>query len=237
MQFPVPESLWRVLGRLWPAHCLLCRAPLRASVGGSDLCEICEQSLPYLAEACRVCARPLPVAGEVCGQCQQSPPAFDYTYAAFRYERPIDRLVQDLKYHRRLDLARALGALLAERLAACRWPWPVRLIPVPLHRARLRERGYNQALELARPVARRFGIELDPWAAERIRPTRPQAELSLAERKRNLRNAFRATTTLEGEHVVVLDDVMTSGHTLEALARCLKQAGAKTVGVWVLARA
>jgi ComF family protein len=236
MEFEVYESLRRILDRLWPGSCLLCRAALPC---GRDLCSICERSLPYLDAACRICARPLPVsaAGQVCGHCQQSPPSYDYSFAAFRYASPIDRLVQDLKYHRRLDLARVLGGLLAERLAAHRWPWPDRLIPVPLHRARLRERGFNQALELARPAARRFGLVLDPWAAVRIRPTPPQAGLSLAQRRRNLRGAFRATVSLEGEHVVVLDDVMTSGSSLESLAHCLKKAGAKTVGVWVLARA
>ncbi len=155
----------------------------------------------------------------------------------FRYAAPVDRLIQELKYSQKLDLARVLGHYLADSLAAASLPWPDRLIPVPLHHSRLRIRGYNQSLELARPVARRFGLRLDAQAAKRIRATLPQAELCEEERRHNVRNAFRATTTLDGEHVAVLDDVMTSGHTVEALARCLKQAGAKAVSVWVVARA
>lgn len=221
---------------LWPGRCLLCLVRLP---WGRDLCERCEQSLPFISSCCKVCARPLPVGGTspVCGQCQQSPPAYDSAHAVFRYTAPVSWLIQDLKYARRLDLARLFGTYLAETLAGRALSLPDRLIPVPLHRSRLRERGYNQSLELARPVARRLGLRLDAQAAERLRPTLPQAELSLEERRRNVRNAFRATTPLDGEHVAVLDDVMTSGLTVEALARCLKQAGAKTVSVWVVARA
>lgn len=111
------------------------------------------------------------------------------------------------------------------------------LVPVPLHRARLRERGYNQSLELARVVARHFGLPLAMHAVRRVRATTPQTTLTSNERRRNVRNAFHATVDFSGKRVVIVDDVMTSGHTVNALARCLRRAGAVSIVVWVTARA
>ncbi len=172
-----------------------------------------------------------------CGACQQRAPHFDAAQAAFRYQPPLDRLVQNLKYHRRLALARVLGNLLADHLDVGAATWPDILVPVPLHRARLRERGYNQSLEIARVVARRFDLPLATRAVERVRATRPQTTLTSDERRRNVRNVFRAREDFSSRRVAIVDDVMTSGHTVNALAKCLRRAGATNVVVWVVARA
>jgi ComF family protein len=214
-------------------ECRLCGA---AVAPGSAFCRGCTAELPWLGAACRRCAAPLAGAdGQECGHCQQSPPAFTAATALFAYAPPVDRLIQDLKYHGRLDLARVLGDLLAERLRDA--PRPELLLPVPLHPGRLRGRGYNQSLELARPLARRLGSALDLDGIARVRATAPQAELEKSARRANLRGAFAARRDYTGLSVTMVDDVMTSGHTADALARCLLKAGAREVDILVIARA
>lgn len=233
----VYERLRDIRSWLWPGSCLLCHSRLP---WGQDLCADCTGWLPRIANPCPMCAAALPADGPdglLCGRCLQTPRAFDRTRAIFAYAPPVNRLIQDLKYHRRLDLARVLGGYLAEGLAAQAPQRPELLIPVPLHRSRLRERGYNQALELARPVAKRLNLALEVTAVERVRSTPPQTALSYGERKKNMRNAFRARCRFDDRCIAIVDDVMTSGHTVEELARCLKRAGAKEVEVWVIARA
>jgi ComF family protein len=174
----------------------------------------------------------------LCGDCLRRAPAFDAAYAAFRYATPLDRLIRDLKYHRRLARARVLGRALAAHLRARGAAQADLVVPVPLHPTRLRERGYNQSLELARVLARELTLPLAaPRAVERRRATAPQAKLDPAQRRRNVRDAFRVHTEVRGLRVAIVDDVMTSGHTAGALARCLKRAGAAHVAVWVVARA
>lgn len=218
---------------LLPGICLLCEAPTQRVSG---LCSGCEHSLPYLSQSCPRCASPLPHAS-LCGQCQQRPPHFDRAVALMHYHPPMDRLIPDLKYQRQLHLAHHLGELLSAHLHACRAPIPDRLIPVPLHPARLRSRGYNQALEIARPIARRLRIPLEIDAVRRLRATPAQAQLPLRERARNVRGAFAARRRFDGLRIAIVDDVMTSGHTANSLAQCLRRAGAVDIEVWVVARA
>jgi ComF family protein len=221
---------------LWPGSCLLCAARLPM---GKDLCPGCEGSLPRPAATCPVCAGVLGAAadGVACGRCQQRPPAYSRTRAAFAYAAPVNRLIRDLKYHRRLELARVLGSYLAACLKTSPDPLPDVIVPVPLHPSRLRGRGYNQSLEIARPLCRALKIPLDARLARRIRPTVPQTELPRKLRGKNVRDAFRADKDVSGRVVAIVDDVMTSGHTVNALARALKRAGAREVIVWVVARA
>lgn len=220
---------------LFPGHCLLCAA--RAPTA-QPLCAACAAALPRIAIACPRCAAPLAQASAAaCGACQQQRLYFDAVQAPFRYQPPMDRLIQGLKYHRRLSLARVLGNLLTQHLDADTTLSPDLLVPVPLHPARLRERGYNQSLELARVVARHFDLPLAARAVERVRATAPQTTLTSNGRGRNVRNAFRARADFSHRRVAIVDDVMTSGHTVNALAKCLRRAGATSVAVWVVARA
>ncbi len=224
------------LNWLWTRNCLLCQARAPA---GKDLCAACDQSLPRVQGACLRCGAPGAAVGTsaVCGECQQHPPAYDATRAVFRYAAPVDRLIQHLKYHGRLELSRVLGGYLAQHLLALDDPLPDVMLPVPLHVSRLRHRGYNQSLEIARCVGRELRIPLDRQGARRIRATAPQMELPRDQRRKNMRGAFEVNEAFRGQRVAIVDDVMTSGHTVHALAECLCHNGAKEVRVWVVARA
>lgn len=214
---------------LLPQDCFLCAAPS----GDNLLCPACAASLPYLsAERCPLCALPTPTAA-VCGACLKQAPHFDATQAIFRYEFPVDRLIQSLKYAHRLASADFLGRALA------RLPTPFRpdlILPVPLAPARLAERGFNQAIELARPLARALGAALEISHIHRRRDTVPQASLPWKERRQNIRHAFECEIDLTGKTVLVVDDVMTTGTTLDELARVLKGHGAVRVENRILAR-
>lgn len=206
--------------------CLLCGAS-----SSHSWCPDCDASLPYLDGAlCPVCA--LPAAGGICGRCLQHPPHFARTVAVFAYAFPIDQLVQALKYGEQLTLAAALAQRLAQRSAQR----PDCILPMPLHPARLRERGFNQSQELARHLARRLQVPLLADGARRVRNTAPQSSLPWQERKRNMRNAFACDEPLHGLHVGIVDDVMTSGATLDALAGTLRRAGARDITAYVVAR-
>jgi ComF family protein len=209
--------------------CYLCRG---AAAG--VLCADCDAELPRLdGAACPRCALPSP-GGAPCGRCLSHAPAYGATVAALAYEFPADVLVQGLKFRGELALAPFLGQMLAARL-----PHGARadfILPVPLSAARLRARGFNQALEIARHVAAATGAALAPQLAARSRDTAPQIDLPIAERARNVRGAFRCTQALKGAEVAVVDDVMTTGATLEELAATLKRAGAARVCNWVVAR-
>lgn len=221
---------WLDLDRL-PGSCLLCALPTRG-----DLCPGCRADLPELRHACDRCALPLPRPG-TCGHCLRRPPPYHRAFAAFRYAPPLRDLVLRLKFRNRLTLARLLGELLAERIAEASLPRPDLILPVPLHEARLRERGYNQALELARPVARRLALPLDPTLALRRLATASQSDLPLPARRRNVRGAFAIAARPLPRHIAILDDVVTSGSTVRELTSALLRAGAGEIQVWSLARA
>jgi ComF family protein len=217
------------LDRLLPRACLLCGMPAEAA-----LCPGCAADLPALPEhACPLCAQPLAAPAPACGACLKSPPAYDATHAALRYAFPADRLVLMLKFGHRL----ASADFMANRMLAGPLPRGDVLVPVPLSRERLRERGFNQAVELARPLARALGLPLDSASLARVRDTVPQSRLPWRARRGNLRRAFACATDFSGRAVIVVDDVMTSGATLDAVARTLKDHGAARVENWVAARA
>lgn len=222
-------SLGRRIGDLlFSGSCFLCRGEARGL-----LCRQCDADLPRLPPGlCPRCALDSP-KGAVCGRCLTQSPAYDATRAALAYRFPADVLVRALKFHGELALAPLLGGLLSGCIAKgtvdC-------IVPVPLSAARLRSRGYNQAIEIARHAARATGVRLAPELCERRRDTAEQAELPLAERARNVRGAFDCPQLLGGARIAVLDDVMTTGATLDEIAATLKRAGAAYVENWVVAR-
>lgn len=217
------------LDRLLPRTCLLC-----GMASGEALCPGCAADLPRLGEhACPLCAQPLAAPAPACGACLKSPPAYDATHVALRYAFPADQLVLMLKFGHRL----ASAEFLAARMLAGPHPAGDVLVPVPLSRQRLRERGFNQAVELARPLARALGLPLDVSSLARVRDTLPQSRLPWRARRGNLRRAFACAADFTGRAVIVVDDVMTSGATLDAVARTLKDHGAARVENWVAARA
>lgn len=219
---------------LFPPYCRLCLAP---GADDLDLCPACLNELPWLTHACPRCALPLPTDSSPgpCPACLSSPPALDTCQALFAYQAPVDRWIHALKFERDLAGARLLGELLARGLTAESRRTAV-LLPVPLHPGRLHQRGYNQAAELSRPLLGR-GWSLSDCACRRNRHTAAQSGLPARQRRRNLRGAFSVTSSLDGQHIVLIDDVMTTGVTLNELAGALKAAGAERVEARVVARA
>jgi ComF family protein len=169
----------------------------------------------------------------VCGRCLAHPPHYDATIAALDYAFPADALVQALKFRGELALASVFSSILLRRLGGEKVDL---IVPVPLSNPRLRARGYNQAVEIARPIARALRARLDYLVLVKDRHTKPQAELPYAERVKNVRGAFQCTRALPNATVAVVDDVMTTGATLEEVAATLKRAGAARVVNWVVAR-
>jgi ComF family protein len=212
---------------LFGGSCFLCRGKSEAL-----LCAPCDADLPRLgAELCPRCALASP-GGALCGRCLTQPPAYDATHAVFAYAFPADVLIQALKFRGELALAPFLGDLLAKCVSGIGVDV---LTPVPLSPQRLRSRGYNQALEIARRVAAATGVRLAPELCERGRDTAVQMDLPLEERAKNVRGAFQCPGIVAGT-VAVLDDVMTTGATLDEVAATLKRAGAARVVNWVVAR-
>ena len=211
---------------LFGGSCYLCHGAAHAV-----LCTECEADLPRLAAPlCPRCALPS-AHGAVCGRCLAEPPRYDATVAALAYAFPADVLVQSLKFHGELALAPVLARFLRERI-----PPAVhvdRVLPMPLSRERLKARGYNQAVEIARHLGPQ---RLLLSACERRRDTEPQLELPFQARRGNVRGAFACTQDVKGLSIAVVDDVMTTGTTLDEMAKTLKGAGAARVVNWVVAR-
>lgn len=218
-----------LFNRIFPPACLLCSARSTRS-----LCPGCLAELPWHRQPqCPQCAIPTP-DGQRCGACLKHPPAFDRTHAALAYAFPLDQMIPRLKYHGQLAIAPVLGECLAEAASAA--PRPDRLIAMPLHASRIRERGFNHATEIARVVAKRLALPLDTRSARRIRDTPPQMGLKHQARRRNVRGAFACSDDVRGQCIALIDDVMTTGTSLDELAATLKQAGAREVTCWVVAR-
>ncbi|MBD8897843.1 ComF family protein [Rhodanobacter sp. DHG33] len=225
---------WRGLQRwLLPWRCLLCGS---TGADGVDLCADCAAELPRNRNCCARCALPLAAAAALCGECVRRTPPWDAAWAPFRYGWPLDRLESRFKFGHDLAAGRALAMLWQREPMPL--PKPALLLPVPLHRARLRQRGYNQAHELAKPLARHFGVPLRHDVLLRSRGTAAQTELDAAGRRRNVRGAFALRIGIPlPAHVAILDDVMTTGATVAECTRVLKRAGVQGVDVWALARA
>lgn len=235
-RFRLENGFVGALHRLWPTHCLVCHEPARCS---RDLCAACANALPWNRHACLHCAIPLPspidAPASVCGDCLRHPPPLHAARAACRYDFPLDRLLPRFKFHGDLAAGRLLAQLMHEAFAHV--DRPEALIAIPLHRARLRQRGYDQALELAKPLARALRLPLLPDRLVRDRDTAPQSRLDAVQRRRNLRRAFAVDAKSElPMHVALIDDVMTTGATLHAAAHALQRAGVARVDAWVCAR-
>lgn len=224
---------------LLPPRCLVCGA---AGAKDRDLCADCHAELPWNDSACARCALPLPTPSTACGQCLQAPPSFVSCLAPLRYAAPLDRLLPRFKFHAGLAEGRLLAELILQRVTldscAANFGASDLLVPMPLHRRRLGQRGYNQALELARPLARAWGLRLDTQALHRTRATAAQTDLDAAARRRNVRGAFAALPEcIRGRRILLLDDVITTGATVREATATLLAAGAVEVRVLAAARA
>jgi ComF family protein len=242
--FDISTKIEHSLSTLLGQDCLLCGAESHAGL----LCAGCTAELPHAHAVvlCPQCAAPSP-AGAICGRCLSHRPHYDRSVTAWRYAYPVDRLMQSFKYGAQLAVAKLCAKHIA--IAGDLHNDPFRPSPVhaglrrvdlvlamPLHPRRLRERGFNQAVEIARPLARALGLPFDPLALQRVRDTAAQAGLAHTARIRNVRGAFASVRDVRGLHVAVVDDVMTTGATLDEVAKTLKKAGATRVVNWVAAR-
>lgn len=210
---------------------MLCAA---SDSGHLAICQDCLQDMPWQQPSvCPQCALPA-YGNRLCGDCLKSQPAFDITRALFHYDYPVDTILQRYKYQQTLHIAKTFSLLMEEAFASAN-PFD-RIIPMPLHPKRLAERGFNQSLEIAKLLARKLQIPLDTSACSRIKFSPPQASLPLKTRIKNMRGAFQCHTSLTGQRVILLDDVMTTGASLHELASTVKTAGASHVECWVVAR-
>jgi len=232
------RTLRRWAGRLVPARCVLCQI-----AAGTLVCTACQHDFLPPAPRCYQCAaRLLSAVTPLCGHCMAEPPAFDRTFALADYAPPLDGLIVALKYRQRLDLARVLGGLLAQRIAATTnlahalHGSDSLVVPLPLSFERHAERGFNQAHEIARAFVQELGLPLAGGALLRIKHNAPQEALKLSARRRNVRGAFAVRADVDARTVFLIDDVMTSGSTLHEAAATLKRAGARSVTNLVLAR-
>lgn len=221
---------------LLPPTCLLCNG---RGIDNRDLCQPCLVSLRRNYHCCYRCAeifeKDMHSPG-LCGHCLSQPPAFDETHAPFIYDENIGHLIRTLKFNRHYANARLLGALLSNSLRTS-VEMPDIIIPVPLHTLRYRERGFNQSIEIARTVAKQLHIPLDFNSCKRHRNTEKQSNLPSKKRRKNMKNAFSVVTPIDFQHVAIIDDVMTTGTTVNELAKVLKKSGVQRVDVWVCARA
>mgnify|MGYP003672975578 CR=1 FL=1 len=223
-----------------PNSCLLCGA---SSQGTLALCTPCQTELPSIQAACVRCALslgPEAAAQQLCGQCCVNPPPFEHCYPLGDYGFPLREMIARLKFHGRFSIGRALGQLLAQRLAPefSAAP-PDALLPVPLHTGRLRQRGFNQSLEIAQQLSQHLGIPIAPHYCKRLRASKPQRGLSAVARKQNVQGIFRLEPKAmksTPRHIVIVDDVVTTMATVQAIAYLLKKEGVERVDVACLAR-
>ncbi len=229
--------LQRLISTVYPPRCVLCGSP---GFNDMDICEVCYGDLPWIESACTQCAIPLAKhSGNQlkCGQCLHKPPLFDRSVSLFSYEKETITLIHQLKFHEKLAYSRLLGGMLAGAIEKNAAELPDCILPVPLNKKRLKQRGFNQSIELARPAANTFNISLNMHSIKRVRDTPSQTGLDKKQRRKNIRAAFEIVDPLSAQHVAIVDDVVTTTSTVNELARLLKRAGVRRVDVWSIARA
>ncbi len=214
---------------LFKQNCTLCDAQTKSDL---SMCGACIQELPSAPHpCCPQCG--LSTQGDICGKCLKQSPHFDATRALFTYGYPVDALLQHYKYNNALYLSQTFAQLLSAKMQDKDIDL---IIAMPLHPSRIKERGFNQSLELAKIVAKQHRIALDSTTCNRIKNTPPQASLPLKNRLKNMQGAFECKQSFAGKHIALIDDVMTTGSSLNELAKTIKNAGARKVSCYVLAR-
>jgi ComF family protein len=224
-----------------PPACLLCGDLLPPGFDPREFCAECQATMPPLGRShCSCCSQPFPGTSSqhLCATCLQRPPAFSIAHAACSYQERIKDAIHQLKYRNQVNLAQPLGKLLGKALETAEVSFkPDCIIPVPLHPGRLKQRGYNQALEISRPLARKMQVPIDTTLLQRTLKTPPQQGLTAAERRSNLRNAFIVTSTTSARNILLVDDVMTTGETVRECCRVLMKNNISEVQVAVIGRA
>lgn len=231
-------SLTSIKHWLLPSACVLCSNPIKDDL---DLCALCQAELPWIETPCQQCALPLPnhVTSQRCGTCLHHTAPYEKIISLFSYEDPVNQFITRLKFQHQLVYARLLSQLFLKKFSATylQQEKPACIIPIPLHYKRLRERGFNQAVEIAKPIAKKLKIPLDLRSWSRIKATQAQTELSAKDRAHNIKNAFVLhKKTFNAKYVVVFDDVITTGHTVTEFCSLLRENGVEKIEVWCCAR-
>lgn len=220
----------QVIHHLFPQPCFLCGA-----ITADAICVECVNDLPYIKTACMRCGVNLPIS-DICGNCASQPPLFHQAKILFSYTYPVDILIQNAKFNKNFAVLKMLGDLMGKHFKQEKLPHV--LIPIPLHPKRLQERGYNQAREIAKRISYHTKIAWNDSVCQRIKNTPQQAQLSARKRRRNLKDAFTVTQLPpQWQHIVLIDDVMTTGSTANELSKMLFNAGAQKIDVWCCAHA
>lgn len=225
--------LSKSLASLLPQQCILCASSTHTEKG---LCQACIADLPLIKRPCQHCGMPLTKTNLICGKCITNPPPYSQLIAPFLYKNPLDHIVSALKFHNKLTYTELLGTLVAAELPKRIQHMPEIIIPVPLHKGRLKERGYNQALEIAKPISRLLQIPIDYRSCMRHKLTQAQTGLTIGERKLNIKNAFQIQRDFSAKSVAIFDDVVTTGSTANELCNVLKSYGVKHIQIWCCAR-
>ena len=226
---------------LFSSSCVLCGDYVDRSI---SLCESCQADLPLITRACRQCGIPLNDTEQatnvsLCGQCIQQSSSVDYTISVYHYETPLDYMISQMKFQQKLSYAAILGELLKSRILELTPDsvMPDAILPMPLHKKRIVKRGFNQSIEISRAIVRNKPLPVLLNAVKRSKETMEQAKLSKKDRQKNIRGCFEIFSAPIYSHIVIIDDVVTTGATVNELAKTLKNVGVKRVGVWSIARA
>ncbi len=234
------ELAQNLLSALFPSCCVFCQKTVdQATAQDIEICPDCYQALPHNTTCCVRCALPLAediTSATFCGRCIKKRPAFDYACSPFRYEDDIIKLVHQLKFSEKIRFSRSIGEMLLAHFSA-RNEKPDCLLPVALHPSRMRQRGFNQSIEISRVLAKKLAIPIEHSVIVRQRSTAAQTGLSAKQRQKNIRGAFSVAGELNHQHVLIIDDVMTTGATVNELATLLKKNNVERVGVLCIARA
>jgi ComF family protein len=239
------ELASKLLSKLFPSRCILCGNTVNTPVINEavELCASCYEKQPFNTICCVQCALPLVADSErdtLCGRCIQKSPEYDYAHSVFRYEGDIIRLVHQLKFSEKITYARSIGEWLLSAYDSdevLKKEVPDCLLPVPLHASRLRQRGFNQSIEIARVLSIKRDIPIENGAVIRERSTTSQTGLNAKQRQKNIKSAFKVISEMQYKNVLIVDDVVTTGSTVNELAKLLKKNNIERVGVLSIARA
>ena len=222
---------------LYPSTCLSCEDEGHDEI---DLCIRCYENLPWIKYVCKRCALPLEKADSaVCGSCSKRKIYFDHSFAPLLYESFVRDSIHQFKFNSKLNHGKLLASLLTKQILQRKIAIPDILVPVPLHRNRIRKRGFNQALEITRLLNKQLNCIINFKDVRRVKSTHAQMDLPAAKRHKNVKGAFAmqsSHSSFKNKHVAIIDDVMTTGSTVNEVAKCLKKAEAKRVDVWCIAR-
>ncbi|RDH82528.1 MAG: phosphoribosyltransferase [endosymbiont of Galathealinum brachiosum] len=235
----------KILDFLYPPRCQLCGSDQGLHLS-NQLCMACVADLRFNKAACQICAEPLGFESsesgfqsKICGQCTKSPPVFDSCWSAFVYAQPLEWMIQQLKFNAKLNIAPLLSRLMEEGLPPSLYKEmrPDVIIPMPLHNRRLKQRGFNQSHLIIKPIAKKINLPIDLNSCVRVRDTEHQTGKNAHQRTLNIKNAFEFINRNNYQHVLIFDDVVTTGSSISELSKTLKKEGVKRVDVWCLARA